>query len=445
MKVLRCCAPAVVLLAVVSAVVAQAPPAPAPPPPPPLATVNGSPITKDHVAQAIDDRWAAPILRDIIEDRLVRQEARRLGITVSAAEVAAAVAAERTRQGSEAGFQRYLRTLGMTEAAFTQKTSRELLLAKLMGNQIAVSETAAKAYYDAHPEEFGATKQVHLLAIVTTTVEDAYLARERLAAGDQFGTVARELSVHESRDKGGDMGWVSPGDLPDQALADQVFRLEQNDVSYPIRSGNNYWIALVTEVQGKPPLSFAEARPAIVAKLQGTASVSRDDYLRELVRRSDIRVTWAPVTWLTEEYRAYRNIRVFVDGKELALGSPPVRLASGNIIVPAKPVLQSIGARLDWKAAEQSLTASTLAGRVKVVVGAPRALVGQDPVEAVDIKEPPQMRSGQLWIPPRPVLTALGARVEWDARANALRITSPEQELPPPTVVPAQGALELAP
>lgn len=445
MKLLRFCAPAIALLAFAAAVLAQAPPAEPPPPPPPLATVNGSPISKDHVAQAIDDRWAAPMLRDIIEDRLVRQEARRLGITVAADEVAAAVAAERTKQGSEAAFRRHLHALGMTEAAFTAQTSRELLLSKLLADQSAVSDAAAQAYYDTHPEEFGASKQVHLLAIVTTTVEDAYLARERLAAGDRFDTVAKELSVHESKDSGGDLGWVSPDDLPDKALADQIFSLEQSVVSYPIRNGSSYWIALVTEVQGKQPVSFAEARPEIIERLRGTATVSREAYLRELARRADIRVTWAPVAWLTDEYRAYRSIRVLVDGNELALADAPIKLASGNIIVPAKPVLQAIGARLDWKASEQSLTASTLAGQVKVVVGATRALVGKDPVEAVEIKEPPQMRAGQLWIPPRQVLVALGAEVEWDATGNALRITSPDAAMPAPTVTPTRGGLEMAP
>ena len=61
------------------------------------ATVNGSPISEAHVNQAIVSHWATPILRPVIEDRLMRQEARRLGIKLSAEAVAELFEAERAK------------------------------------------------------------------------------------------------------------------------------------------------------------------------------------------------------------------------------------------------------------------------------------------------------------------------------------------------------------
>lgn len=422
------------------------PVAPAKPaPPPPLATVNGSPITRDHLEQAIQNQWAAPMMRAMIEQRLIRQEARRVGLKLTPERIEAAAASRRAEYPSERAFQRHLEEQGLSQMAFTEKVTDDLLLESLMAGQNVVSDEDARKYYDAHAQDYGGSKELHLLAIVTTTVEDAYLARERLAGGDRFDVVAKELSVHESRDKGGDLGWVKREDLPDKALADAIFALDTNVVSNPLRAGSSYWIALVKEVQGKPAVSFEQAKAGILEKLQGEKKTTREEYLRSLARKANIQVNWAPVTYLTGEYRAYRNLRVIVDEKELDLDVAPERLPNGSIMAVAKPLLQAIGARLDWRAAEQTLTATTLAGRIKIAVGSTKAQVGVESTEVIDIREAPVMRAGLLWISPRPVLMALGCRVQWDPVANALIVTSPAQSVPPPTVPASRGGLEMKP
>jgi foldase protein PrsA len=410
-----------------------------------LATVNGSPITRDHLEQAVDNQWAVPVLRDLIEDRLIRQEARRAGLTLTPREIETASAAQRAKFANERAFKQHLRSLGLTEMAFTENLSRDLLLAKLLGRADVASEAEVSAYYEAHRTEFAGVREAHLLAIVTTTVEDAYLARERLAAGDRFDVVAKELSVHESRNKGGDLGWVKADALPDKSLADAVFALGTDVVSKPLRAGNNYWICLVREVRGQQSLTLEQARPAIVEKLRAQRKLPREAYLRELARKADIVVSWPVASYLTEEYRVYRQLRVIVDGKALPLDPAPVKLPNGAIVVPAKPVLQAIEAELEWNAAEQSLTASTIAGRIKLVIGSTKALAGTAAREVVDVQEAPAMRAGTLWISPRPVLTALGARVDWDAAQNALIVTSPAESVPSPTVPVSRGGLEKRP
>jgi parvulin-like peptidyl-prolyl isomerase len=424
---------------------AQPKPAAKPPPPPPViqATVNGSPISEAHVNRAIHDHWATPILRQIIEDRLVRQEARRLGIKMAPEAVAELFKAERAKFPSEEAFQRHLHAQGYNTAGYTEKLTTDALLAELMARLTAVSDAEIKAYYDDHQSDFLSPAEAHVYLIQTATIEEAYLAKERLALGDKFEVVAREMSKHPSANKGGDLGWVTAAGLPDRVVAEAIMGLRPSEVSNPLRAGDRFYIAVVRELKPARAVSLQETTLAITVRLKEGRAVSRQDYLDYLARRADIGVAWAPAKALAAEYAALRVIGVVVDGKSLPLAQAPVKLPNGNIIVAAKPLLQAIGAALTWEAHTSTLIADVGVGKVRLTVGSPRAIVGVDIPQARDMKQAPELREGTLFIAPRVALEALGATVEWDGIRNRLVIMSASGGMPSPTTTPAQpGGLE---
>jgi parvulin-like peptidyl-prolyl isomerase len=388
-----------------------------------LATVNGSAILHAHVNNAISQRWAAAIIRSLIDSRLILLEARRVAIKVSPEEYQRAYNEVRAAFPTEAAFQRHLHLLGLTAQAFADNLNHSLLLDKLIRRECAVTDDEALRYYDGHKEAYTTPGKVHLLAIVTGTVEDAYLARERLAAGDKFEAVAKDLSIHQSKENGGDMGWLQPGDLPDPALNDAIFALDPGAVSSPLRSGNTYYVAQVKERKPGQVVTFAEARAKIVERLAEDKILSQEEYLRMLARKANIVVGWAPVTYLTEEYRRLHDIRVIVDGRTLELETLPYRLTDGTIMVPAKPLFQALGARLDLVAGK-TLTASTPAGKVKLIIGSASALVGEEGKQVMDMKQAPVSRAGTLFIAPRIPLQALGAKMVWSVARNAVIVTT---------------------
>ncbi len=92
-------------------------------------------------------------------------------------------------------------------------------------------------------------EQVHLHAIPFNSPDDARRAKERLDAGADFGTLARELSSDEELKKsGGDLGWFPRGAL-DPALAQAAFgELQIGKASDPIYlDGNSFAIVMVSE------------------------------------------------------------------------------------------------------------------------------------------------------------------------------------------------------
>jgi parvulin-like peptidyl-prolyl isomerase len=89
----------------------------------------------------------------------------------------------------------------------------------------------------------------HLRArgLMTRAEEEAQKAREEIESGSDFAAVAAELSLHApSRARGGDLGWLAPGDM-DARFDAAVSALEPGTVSDPIVTPDGYWIAEVLE------------------------------------------------------------------------------------------------------------------------------------------------------------------------------------------------------
>jgi len=89
--------------------------------------------------------------------------------------------------------------------------------------------------------------------ILLGSEEEAQEVRTRLEAGEDFATVAQELSRHESKDNGGEMTDVTP-DMMSLALSEFVFdpELELETVSEPLRDDTvftkgGYWLIEVVD------------------------------------------------------------------------------------------------------------------------------------------------------------------------------------------------------
>jgi parvulin-like peptidyl-prolyl isomerase len=141
------------------------------------------------------------------------------------------------------------------------------------------------------------TKEAHVLGILLGSEEDAVKAKERLDAGEDFGTVAKELSQHpDSKEAGGDMGWIpQEGSGKSQAFTDFVFNQEtpMDTVSDPIKDDavsteGGYWLIKVEEIDENRPLED-ENRSIMKSKLMNdwSNSLATDPYYTVEVFLSD--------------------------------------------------------------------------------------------------------------------------------------------------------------
>ena len=386
-----------------------------------LAVVDGKPVTRKQVWWGMEQGWGGEVLDDLIVGMLVAAEAERQGIKVAGPEVDAELARIKAGYASEAKFVAALRSRGQTLKGFRITVQRDLLVEKLLARRMGVDDAGLQAYYDAHREQFARPKKVHLYDIVTLTLEAAYAARERLAAGEKFSAVASDVSRDPTAKNGGDRGWITREDVLCAPVADVVFAMEMGEVSDPIPCEDHCHVFYAAGVKPRELLSFEEARPEIIRALRDQRGISKDFYLTLLKRDAKLDVTWPAHSYLEQMYADLSNISIVVDGEKLALPRPARILANGNLIVPAAALRTAMGGAMDYNSDPGILEVTRDGSRTRLVVGLMIFATGS---EERTMKEAPVIEDGTMMISPRGPIEALGGSLLWNREDNALYVKS---------------------
>ncbi len=115
-------------------------------------------------------------------------------------------------------------------------------------------------------------KEAHVQAILLGSEDEAQRVRDRLEAGENFATLATELSQHgASKSGGGELGWLVP-DMVSPAFDEFAFdsEVELRTLSEPIRdelaiTKGGYWLINILDIDNKK--IEAENRDLLKAKL----------------------------------------------------------------------------------------------------------------------------------------------------------------------------------
>lgn len=280
---------------------------------PTLATVLDEPITVEDFQQAFErhgrDGRLEPaaadaqaiaelklnLLDQLIEERLLLAEARRLKLSATSTEVTAAV--ERIKNDySEQGFDEYLRERGITYDDWLEQLQRDLTIRKLVqqsiDSKVTVTAEEIEAYYRAHTDEFQQPEQVHARQIVVATEEEAHRLHARLSGSDaggySFEELASDFSLSPDRAQGGDLGFFARGELPEEF--DVIFELEPGGVSRVVKSPYGYHVFKLIARRPKHALGPEEAAGVIRDRLAQTRREERfSEWLETLKRKADIK------------------------------------------------------------------------------------------------------------------------------------------------------------
>lgn len=152
---------------------------------------------------------------------------------------------------------------GMTLASVREDVRREMLIRQVqqgqVGNRVNVSDSEVDRYLSQQMGQGGEeaviqeTRARHVLIELTPTRDEnqaraqAEEVRERLAQGEDFAAVARDMSDDDgSALNGGDLGWLRPGQTV-PAFEEAMRGLSINQVSEPVRSQFGYHVIEVLE------------------------------------------------------------------------------------------------------------------------------------------------------------------------------------------------------
>jgi peptidyl-prolyl cis-trans isomerase D len=160
-----------------------------------------------------------------------------------------------------------------------------------------IPQAEVEKYYTEHAKEFETPRQVHAAHVLVSVPatggsegEDKARAKvadviKRVKAGEDFGKLAAEISEDPgSKAKGGDLGWVSKGEMVPQ-FEEAAFKLGRGEITpEPIRTPFGFHAIKVLEVReaAKKPLKDAapQIRDVLAADAADKAARAKADEVR---------------------------------------------------------------------------------------------------------------------------------------------------------------------
>jgi len=213
-------------------------------------------------------RMAAQVLRQMIDERLQIQDAKRLGLKPTDAEMQQRFSdIERAAGLSRGQFRQYLQSVGVPFEIATQQIEAQIAWTKIVRRKVRPQVDVSEAEIDDALNRMKANvgKTESRVAEIFVPIDRAEFAdeakrsadriMEQLRRGAPFGAVAQQFSQGATAQAGGELGWVLPGSL-DPALDNVVEKLPVHQYSEPVRSTSGWHILFVIERR-----SFAASRP----------------------------------------------------------------------------------------------------------------------------------------------------------------------------------------
>jgi peptidyl-prolyl cis-trans isomerase C len=246
-----------------------------------VAQVNGEPITvvefTAELFPLVEGYQAPPtsqeevdlknlkkaLLDQIIQKKLVLNEAQKMGITVSDDELEEAYAFIK-RSYPQGRFDEVVRD----EAArrqWKEGLHQRLLIEKVINrvSQITspIDEHTLRKYYKKHRSQFVVPEQVRVRQIVVKDRQEAEGLLRRVKRGESFEELARRHSTGPEAEIGGDLGFFGRGDMPEDF--DVVFSLKAGETSDIVQSPYGYHIFQVVAKRGQSESNFDEVKEQV--------------------------------------------------------------------------------------------------------------------------------------------------------------------------------------
>jgi foldase protein PrsA len=396
-----------------------------------MATVGPDAIQADEWLATLKAFWGAEALRKCIEERLVVQEAHRLGVAASGADIEGQLARVKAEYPNTGAFTAMLQQRGVSENALRREIKTQLLLDRIVAKQAKITDAAVESYYQAHLPEYVKPTRIELFGITAPDMRTAAQAYERLAH-DEFPVVAKEMSADEHAAEGGFWGWMTKQDLQPETLQVAAFALEVGKYTEPLEVGDKGYVLWVKSKEPGSAVTLVEAAPGIREKLLAELGLSREAVLRGILRRAKIDVAGSGYAFLQAEYDRAKEMRIFVDGQLLTLPAPPYTVpATKRTLAPASALVKALGAEAKWW--EETKTLQVIKGDLQLLMAldSPLAKVirGTDGEDAT-LEQAPQMREGVLFVPPKWVVEQLGGSILFSPEDYALKIRSVKPSTP---------------
>jgi peptidyl-prolyl cis-trans isomerase C len=292
-----------------------------------IALVNGKPIDKEDydwemkklnmryqqtgskLSTEEKKKYETHVLDNLITIEVLYQESEKKGIKVDPERVEQQYDMLVKRYPDKAKFKEFLTQWDISEDKIKKNIKRHTAIQELIKtsvtDKIKINNNDVKKFYDANPEKFKSPEEIKaghiLIKLDPKKASDAEKAaakkklnavKDRLAKGEDFGKLAKEVSEGPSNKTGGDLGYFSKGQMV-KPFEDAAFALKKGQVSDIVETQFGYHLIKVFDKKPAKMLTFNEVKDrlteqlkqqkaqqkavAYIEKLKSSAKIERND------------------------------------------------------------------------------------------------------------------------------------------------------------------------
>jgi len=199
---------------------------------------------------------------------------------------------------SDEEFIRILRQQGMDYDEWRKMLRNNLLKEAVIVSQvhrsIVVDESEIVNYHKSHPEEFTEPPEYTLKAIYISSDNEVEAVKreivEKIAAGEDFGSLASQYSTGPEKDADGDLGSFKQGELA-KDLEEAVEKLKVGEITPWIQFRDGWYLLKLVEKKESRLQEFEEARRQIEQRLFNQKAQKRfEEFMKELRAKSYIKI-----------------------------------------------------------------------------------------------------------------------------------------------------------
>jgi peptidyl-prolyl cis-trans isomerase C len=244
------------------------------------------------------------IIDDLVTEEVLFQEAREQNIEVDKSEIDSQLQQVKEGYQDQATFQEDLQKGGFTEETFRNYVKRNLMIGKLVDQQmqgnITVTQQEMKEFYENNTQYFEQPEKVsasHILIKVEegateeeqqAALEKARSLKQQLEDGADFAELAREESQGPSSENGGSLGSFSRGQMV-PAFEKAAFNLNKGEISDVVQTQFGYHIIKVTDKKEPETQPFEQAQPNIEQYLMRNKQMEfYSSYVAKLKEKAEI-------------------------------------------------------------------------------------------------------------------------------------------------------------
>ncbi len=260
------------------------------------------------------------VLEQFVTDKLLEAEVREAGISITEQEVDRYIEqVKKTNRLTDEELKAALSRDGMTLAGYRASVKAEIEKSEIIDRQVrrkvTISDEDVERYYKLNAKNFRDRDRARIRHILLPLAENAPAEQvervmaqgkelyQRIAAGEDFASLARQYSEGAGRSDGGDIGWINRGTLISGIEEVAFQKLKVGQVSEPFRTSMGVHIVKLEGREEGKILPLKEVAPRIKEELLNKALQERfARWLKtDLRRKHKVEIKLANVVFKPED------------------------------------------------------------------------------------------------------------------------------------------------